>query len=321
MNLFLLCHSNGHSQFYIQQISQHMVPVCQFNSLYLKRFENSICQQMQINYIHNVDALYVIPKSRIDWPFGFVEYFVCSQSNSMHTWSMTHNYQTCHSRIDWSFGLCWVLRLAAFVYFHAHMKQDTQMPNMTFHIILMGVWIPFKCSRTECIQLIRADSTSDYSTQYCFNRLQMNMVRYLENRADHPNKEGVSWVCLNRIDYSWQISSRFCLRNYYTVKENPNVTVILRHWTDQFNSHGPTLVASIVYLSNHERPTHFADVRILHGLTAWIWPNVVWFWKSAASNYDPQKHESEPNMYVVCCGQTYLTRVTDWLRYTGLFVW
>ena len=71
MNLFLLCHSNGHSQFYIQQISQHMVPVCQFNSLYLKRFENSICQQMQINYIHK-DALYVIPNSRIDWPFGFV---------------------------------------------------------------------------------------------------------------------------------------------------------------------------------------------------------------------------------------------------------
>ena len=130
---------------------------------------------MQINFIQHVDALCVI-----------------------------HN-----SRIDWSFRLCWVLRLAAFVYFHAHMKQDTQMPNMTFHIILMGVWIPFKCSRTECIQLIRADSTSDYSTQYCFNRLQMNMVRYLENRADHPNKEGVSWVCLKRIDYGWQISTRF----------------------------------------------------------------------------------------------------------------
>ena len=162
---------------------------------------------MQINFIQHVDALCVI-----------------------------HN-----SRIDWSFGLCWVLRLAAFVYFHAHMKQDTQMPNMTFHIILMGVWIPFKCSRTECIQLIRADSTSDYSTQYCFNRLQMNMVRYLENRADHPNKEGVSWVCLNRIDYSWQISSRFCLRNYSQWRKS-ECHRILRHWTDQFNSHGPTLV-------------------------------------------------------------------------------
>ena len=99
------------------------------------------------------------------------------------------------------------------------MKYDTQLPNMSFHIILIGVWIPFKCSRTECRLLFRADSISDYSTQYCFNHLQMNMVRCLENRADHPNNEGVSWVCLNGIDYSWQISSPFCLRNYSQLRK------------------------------------------------------------------------------------------------------
>ena len=106
----------------------------------------------------------------------------------------------------------------------------------------------------------------------------------------------------------------------HTMKKIPNDKVIS---CTELNSsiHMATHLWSFVYLSNHERPIHFADVRILHGSAAWIWPNEVWFWKSASSNYDPQKHESEPNMYVVCCGQTYLTRVTDWLRYTGMFVW
>ena len=88
MNLFLLCHANKKPQIFFQQISRHTIPVCSLSCVMLERFENSIGQQVQINYIQHVDALCVI-----------------------------HN-----SRIDWSFGLCWVLRLAAFAYFHAHMK-------------------------------------------------------------------------------------------------------------------------------------------------------------------------------------------------------
>ena len=101
---------------------------------------------------------------------------------------------------------------------------------MSFHIILMGVWIPFKCSRTECRLLFRADSISDYSTQYCLNHLQMNMVRCLENRADHPNNEGVSWVGLNWIDYSWQISSPFCSMNYTQWRK-----IRIRQWYHALN--------------------------------------------------------------------------------------
>ena len=40
-----------------------------------------------------------------------------------------------------------------------------------------------------------------------------------ENRADHPNNEGVCCVGLTRIDYSWQTCSPYCLRNYTQWRE------------------------------------------------------------------------------------------------------
>ena len=184
----------------------------------------------------------------------------------------------------------------------------------------MGVWIPFKCSRTECRLLFRADSISDYSTQYCLNHLQMNMVRCLRNIADHPNNEGVSWVGLNWIDDSWQISSPFCLRKYTQWRQIRMAQWYhALSWTVKFTC-PHTCEASYIWVTMNVRRI-FSDVRILHGWMTRIRPNEVWFWKSAASNYDPQKHESEPNMYVVCCNQTHWTRVTDRFRYTGMFVW
>ena len=225
-----------------------------------------------------------------------------------------------NSRIDWSFGLCWVLRLAAFVYFHAHMKQDTQMPNMTFHIILMGVWIPFNCSRTECIHLIRADSTSDYSTRYCFNHLQMNFIRCLENGADHPNNEGFSWVGPNTIDSSWQISSPSCLRNFTQWRQIWMLQWLhVLDWPVQFTC--PRIWQASPRLSKHECPMNLSDVRILHVWMTRIWPHEVWFWRSVGWNNNPQKEKSEPITYLVCFGQTDLTRISSSLHHTHVYVW
>ena len=181
-----------------------------------------------------------------------------------------------NSRIDWSFGLCWVLRLAAFVYFHAHMKQDTQMPNMTFHIILICVWIPFNCSRTECIHLIRADSTSDYSTRYCFNHPQMNFIRCLENGADHPNNEGFSWVGPNTIDSSWQISSPSCLRNF-------------TQWR---------LIWMLQWLHVLDWPVQFTCPRIWQASPSWVTVNVRWicpmweYYMVGRREFDHMKYDS-----------------------------
>ena len=55
--------------------------------------------------------------------------------------------------------------------------------------------------------------------------------------------------------------------------------------------------------------------------TTRIWPNEAWFCKSVSSYYEHQKHVSEPITYVVCCGQTDLTRISDPLQHIDVRVW
>ena len=184
----------------------------------------------------------------------------------------------------------------------------------------MGVWIPVKCTRTECRLLFRADSISDYSTQYCLNHLQKNMVRCLENIADHPNNEGVSWVGLNWIDYSWQISSAFCLRNYTQWRKIriPQWYHAL-NWTVQF-TWPHTCEASYSWVTMNVR--YICRMWVLeHGRTTRMWPKSLWVLMSVASNYNPQKNESELITYKVCCGQTELTTISSSLHHTHVYVW
>ena len=42
---------------------------------------------------------------------------------------------------------------------------------------------------------------------------------------------------------------------------------------------------------------------------------------SVASNYNPQKNESELIAYMVCCGQTELTMISSSLHHTHVYVW
>ena len=168
-----------------------------------------------------MDALYVIPKSRIDWPFG----------------------------------LCWVFRLAALSLIPCtHEVWHT----ITKHVIphnTNGRMNSFQMLKNRMeIQLFRADSISDYSTQYCFNRLHMNMVRYLENRADHPNNGGFSWVGPNTIDSSWQISSPSCLRNF-------------TQWRQ---------IWMLQWLHVLDWPVQFTWPRIWQASPSWVTVNVRW---------------------------------------------